>query len=48
MYTGHQLPRAATLNGADAIVMMGTTAELQNDLRWTVQYGLTAIDIPND
>jgi hypothetical protein len=48
MYRGQRPPRAATLYGADAIVMMGTTAELQNALRWTVQYGLTAIDIPND
>jgi hypothetical protein len=48
MYRGQRLPRAATLNGADAIVMMGTTAELQNDLRWAVQYGLAAIEIPND
>jgi hypothetical protein len=28
--------------------MQGTTSELQQDLRWAVQYGMAAIDIPND
>jgi hypothetical protein len=48
MWRGVQLPRAASLNGADAILMMGTTAELRQDLGWAVQYGISSIDIPND
>ena len=48
MWNGVAMPRSASLNGADAILMQGTTAELQQDLRWAVQYGMAAIDIPND
>jgi len=48
MWTGVAMPRSASLNGADAILMQGTTSELQQDLRWAVQYGMAAIDIPND
>jgi hypothetical protein len=48
MWNGVALPPAASLNGAEAILIMGTTAELQQDLRWAVQYGMTAVNIPND
>jgi hypothetical protein len=47
MWNGVALPPAASLNGAEAILIMGTTAELQQDLRWAVQYGMTAVNIPN-
>jgi len=48
MYGGQQLPPYATLVGRDAILMMGTTSDLQNDIHWTISYQLTWINIPND
>lgn len=47
-YSGQPLPAYLTLNAADAFLMMGTTAELQNELYSTSQSGLTWISIPND
>lgn len=48
MWQGVALPPAASLDGASAILMMGTTTDLQNDLRWAVYYQMTAVNIPND
>jgi hypothetical protein len=48
LWNGQPHPRQVQLAAYQAILMMGTTTELQQDLGWAVQYGISSIDIPND
>jgi hypothetical protein len=44
----YDLPRTAYLNGAEAILMQGTTSELQANLLYAETLGIQAISVPND
>jgi hypothetical protein len=48
MWAGMQLPRRASLEGTQAILMMGTTAELQADLLAAYNQGVQDIDVVPD
>jgi hypothetical protein len=48
MWRGMQVPPVVTLNRPEAILMMGTTAELQADLLAAYNYGVQRIDVIGD